>query len=222
MIRNQRGNSLLLIVILTAMTLAVFIGVQSLVSSFDRKAQILRVKNQQSYLESRVRTLVNSPAAFAGLQKLKLFGSLCANANGDCALLLENLNFDSAQRVFTARIRFTGDASIAPADVRIQVPDEIFQSAASTCSARNPAQPILRGFDATGRTLCRGIQNCGSGFYMTGVNPATAQPICARLPMGGVSCEDGAFIGDFRWTGTSVSINCRPRLDPFEYFKEGP
>jgi hypothetical protein len=84
-------------------------------------------------------------------------------------------------------------------------------------------RPVLIGFDANGKSVCRALSAaCEAGRYVASIDPLTLEVRCADAG-GAVSCPAGSYITEFMWLGEErVSFSCHPRLDPFVAWKFTP
>jgi hypothetical protein len=127
----------------------------------------------------------------------------------------EAFSYDEATLTVRGSLKSTApDVQIEKQKIAIQLPKDLLSATKSSCTAD---EPVLTGFDQTGRALCRKLVSteCDAGEYVSSIDPLTLQVKC--LPAGReVSCNSGEYIANFEWQGADrVSYSCKPRLDPF-------
>lgn len=232
--KNDRGNALLFSLLGAGALAGALLLVTSNTQVSEQTRYVARIKAIQTLTELRLKTALMQPAFYSGCNsatgssscsivpsKLNPFrlirvpGAKCP-PGASCGIVLENDAFDAATRVFTGTLRYHGEkVSIAPVQIRVDVPEEILQTQSYDCGALNAATPIFAGYDSAGKPICRGFGSCGDGQFVSGVNPTTLAPICTALPTS-ASCSVSQFISGLKWDGgSSIQVTCTPRKDPF-------
>lgn len=239
--RSQRGNTLILAIISTALVVSVGLIAAQLSTTTDSQLNKARVKSLMAYVEGRVRLAALQPAAYTGcnsstgtsqcrqnsshplwtsISSFRINNAKCPAGINSCGIQLRGINFNSNNRTLTASIEYDGtDFSIRPITVSIAVPTEILQSETFTCP--DPT-PILQGFLADGRPNCQPLPSCNpaAGQYISSINPSNLAPRCSSV-CGVQSCGTGKFISQYKWNGgSSCSTSCADTLDPYTVWGE--
>ena len=238
---NQRGDAFILSIIAMAIAMVAFLSLQTIGHTLEKKFAQARARNQLSLIESQIRQHFRQPNAFTGCQsqtgaqacqvnagafarlsQIPARGGLCSLTTmpQSCHFKSQVISFDPSTRILKIKLELANAISMNASEFSVEVPDEILQSSSFTCAQLDPSNPVMMGLDpATGQVRCRGLQTCPTGQHMISINGSTAQPQCAPLPTGIVSCPNGQMLQSLEWKGgTQVNHSCMDRLDPFSYF----
>lgn len=240
-LRSQRGNTLILALISTALVVGVGLLAAQLSATADTQLRKARVRSLMTYIESRVRLAALQPASYTGcnsttgssqclqnsshpiwtnISSFRINGAKCPTGVKFCGIQLRGVNFNSNSRTLTARIEYDGiDFSMRPINISIDVPTEILQSDTFSCP---DSAPILQGFSPDGRPNCLSLPSCnpGAGEYISSINPSNLSPRCSKV-CETQSCGIGKFISKYTWNGgSSCSISCTDTLDPYAVWGE--
>ena len=225
-IKNQRGDTFIMALVLLAAAGALFVGAQTVSESSLDRLNTYKVRAQMNILEQRVRMTVNQPMAFANCNSQEGVASCTlnqtyldtyfSNTGIGSEFRVTNRNLNSATRVFTATLEYTGPYKIKNTNISIKIPDELLQSPIFSCP---PERPVFQGLNpATGKIICRELVKCGPGEFLRGVNATTADSICMGIPVDPKGCAPNYALSEWTWIGSDVRHNCKPALNPFNYF----
>jgi len=211
---------------LTAMVAAALVvGVSSFAfKSFTDTKQsfrMARVKSLMATIELQVRRRALQPEAYQGCTtpascrvSADYFFDLARHPvagckDSECAINLTGITLDPGTKTFRAEVNYTGgDIHPKAIQIAVTVPTELLQANNFHCGRLDPARPIFTGFDAvTNAPICVGFNQCAAEEFAHGLNLATRNLACKRLPPL-VNCGGERMISSFDWRGGAVEHTC--------------
>lgn len=237
-LNNTRGNTLLIALVTAAIVAMAAVGAQQTYLATVRQARHTKVRGMMASMQSIISRMAYQPYAyncapsgeaitdastlsaisrctinttyFDNIKSITMPGAECDSV-ATCGFTIVP-TYTSAGNIgkFTAVISYEGkEVAIQPANIALDVPAEILQSARFNCGAVDPTKPVFSGFDATGAPICRGFTTCPVGSYATSVNFNTLVINCAPIPSTLTSCPANQYISSYSWSAASgVTSNC--------------
>ena len=175
------------------------------------------------YANCTLRRDATGKSYFDSILRINFPGAQCAPDVKACGFVVSDLKFTPTTTagvtsgVFSAKLSYEGkELSIAPSNIKLDVPADVLQSMIFDCAEVNPLKPVFAGFDPkTGAPVCRGFQDCPKGQYVRTLDFTKMDRKCAPLaPEDGLDCSPSKsglnqpMIKTMFWTDGVVGKTC--------------